>query len=197
MTSKVRLGHFLSGLDFVFCILCLVTQSCPTLCDPMDCSPPGSSATGASPGKNTGVGCDALLQGIFLTQGSNPGLLHSRWILHHLSHKGSPRILEWIAYPFSRESSQPRSQTRVSCFAGGFLTSWATREALYLVDLILNSTDTYHFFHCKKSYCITLVGCSVFWNLYLDIEKIFSQRGNKVQLQTQSIVYYIIFLASF
>ena len=50
-------------------------QSCPTLCDPMDCSLPGSSAQWDSPGKNTGVGCHALLQGIFLTQGSNPHLL--------------------------------------------------------------------------------------------------------------------------
>ena len=46
------------------------------LCYPMDCSPPGSSVRGDSPGKNTGVGCHALLQGIFLTQGSNPGLPH-------------------------------------------------------------------------------------------------------------------------
>ena len=42
-----------------------------------------------SPGKNTGVGCHALLPGIFLTQGSNSGLLHCRLILHHLSHQGS------------------------------------------------------------------------------------------------------------
>ena len=49
-------------------------QSCPTLCDPMDCSPPGSSVHGDSPGKNTGVGCHALLWGIFLIQGSNLGL---------------------------------------------------------------------------------------------------------------------------
>ena len=45
-------------------VLCLVTQSCPTRCDPMDCSLPGSSVHGDSPGKNTGVGCRALLQGI-------------------------------------------------------------------------------------------------------------------------------------
>ena len=51
-----------------------VAQSCPTLCDPMDCSPPASSVHGDSPGKNTGVGCHALLQGIFSTQGSNPGI---------------------------------------------------------------------------------------------------------------------------
>ena len=46
----------------------LVAQSCPTLCDPMDCSPPGSSVHGDSPGKNTGVGCHFLFQGIFLIQ---------------------------------------------------------------------------------------------------------------------------------
>ena len=48
----------------------LVTQPCPTLCNPVDCSPPGSSVHGDSPGKNTGVGCHALLQGIFPNQGS-------------------------------------------------------------------------------------------------------------------------------
>ena len=58
--------------------LCLVAQSCPTLYDPMDCSPPGFSIHGHSPGKNTGVGCHALLQGIFPTQGLNLGLLHYR-----------------------------------------------------------------------------------------------------------------------
>ena len=51
-------------------------HSCLTLCDPMDCSPPGSSLQGDSPSKNTGPGCHALLQGIFLNQGSNPHLLH-------------------------------------------------------------------------------------------------------------------------
>ena len=50
-------------------------QLCPTLCDPMDCSPPDSLCPWDSPGKNTGVGC-ALLQGIFLTWGSNPSRLH-------------------------------------------------------------------------------------------------------------------------
>ena len=45
--------------------LYLIGQSCPTLCDPMDCSPPGSSVRGDSPGKNTGVGSHALFQGIF------------------------------------------------------------------------------------------------------------------------------------
>ena len=71
------------------CVLSLVTQLCPTLCDPVDCSPLGSSVHGDSPGLN-------------------PGLLHCRKILYRLSHHGSPRILEWVAYSFSRGSSQSR-----------------------------------------------------------------------------------------
>ena len=96
----------------------------------MDCNLPGSSVHGDFPGKNSGMGCHALFQGIFPTQGLNPGFPHCRQILYHLSHQGSPRILEWVAWPFSRGSSWPRGQTRVSCIAGGFFTSWATREAL-------------------------------------------------------------------
>ena len=69
-------------------MLCLVTQSCLTLGNPTDCSPPGSSVRGDSPGKNTGVSCHTLLQGIFPTRGSNPGLPHCRWILYCLSHQG-------------------------------------------------------------------------------------------------------------
>ena len=83
-------------------------------------------------GQNTGVGSRSLLQGIFPTQGSNAGLPHCRRILYHLTHEGSPRIIEWIAYPFSRGSSQLKNGTGVSCIAGRFFTSWATREALRL-----------------------------------------------------------------
>ena len=64
-----------SSCNYLCAMLCLVTLSCPTLCDPMDCSPPGSSAHGDSPGKNTGVGCHFLLQGISSTQGLNLHLL--------------------------------------------------------------------------------------------------------------------------
>ena len=53
------------------------------------------------------VGCHALLQGIIPTQGSNPRLPHRRQILYCLSHQRSPRILEWIAYPFSRGLPNP------------------------------------------------------------------------------------------
>ena len=58
--------------------LCTLIQSCPTLCNPMDCSAPGSSICGILQAKNTGVGCHFLLQGIFLTWGSNPRLLIAR-----------------------------------------------------------------------------------------------------------------------
>ena len=74
----------------------LLAQSCLILCNPMDCSPPGSSVHG-------------ILQA---------------------------RILEWVAIPFSRGSSQPRDWTWVSCIAGGFFTVWATREAPEIPDKI-------------------------------------------------------------
>ena len=67
----------------------LITQSCLIICDPMDCSPRGSSVHGIP----------------------------------------QARILQWVAIPFSRGSSQPRDQTQVSRIAGRFFTVWATREA--------------------------------------------------------------------
>ena len=76
-----------------------------------------------SPGQNTGVGSLSFLQGTFPTQGSNLGLPHCRRSLYKLSHMGSPRILEWVAYPFSSRSSWPRNQTGVSCIA----SKWAIR----------------------------------------------------------------------
>ena len=76
------------------------------LCDPMDYNSPWNS-----PGQNTGVGSLSIIQGFFPNQGSNPGLLHCGRILYQLSHKGSPRILEWEAYPFARASSLHRNLT--------------------------------------------------------------------------------------
>ena len=73
---------------FIWCALCFVTQSCLTLCDPMDCSPAGSSVHG-------------ILQA---------------------------RILEWVAMPSTRGSSQPRDRTLVSRTAGKFFTAWASRD---------------------------------------------------------------------
>ena len=71
-----------------FCVL--ITQSSPTLCDPMDCSPAKLLSPWNSPDKNTGLDCHSLLQGISSTQRSNPGLLYCRQILYCLSHQGSP-----------------------------------------------------------------------------------------------------------
>ena len=80
--------------------------------------------------QNTRVDSLSLLQGIVPTQGSNPGLPHCRWILYQLSHKGNPRILEWVGYHFSSGSSWRRNWTRVSYIAAGFFTNWDIREVL-------------------------------------------------------------------
>ena len=103
------------------------SESCSVLSDSL--WPQGLYSPWNSPGQNTGVGSLSLLEGIFPIQGSNPGLPHCRRIVYQLSHKGRPRIVKWVANPFSRESSQPRNGTRVSCSAGGFFTNWAMREA--------------------------------------------------------------------
>ena len=85
----------------------------PDSLGPHGVNPQGFSAHGDSPGKNTGMGFHDLFQGIFPTQGLSPGLLCCRLILYCLSHQGSPRILEWVAYPFSRGPSQLRNQIRI------------------------------------------------------------------------------------
>ena len=74
-------------------LYCLSHQGSPTL------QPHGLYSPWNSLGQNTGMGSCSLLQGIFPTQGSNPGLPHCRWILNQLSHQGSPRILMWTGYP--------------------------------------------------------------------------------------------------
>ena len=95
-----------------------------------------------SPGQNTGVGSLPLLQGIVPTQGSNPGLPHCRQILYQLSHKGSPRILEWVAYLFSSRSSRPRNRTGISCIAGGFFTNWAVSPEIMWWSFLNRGTVT-------------------------------------------------------
>ena len=83
----------------------------------MDCSPPGSSVHGDSPGKNTRMGCHALCQGIFPTQGSNPGLLHCRQIFYCLSHQGSPYILLLFSHLVVSDSLWPHGlqHARLPC----------------------------------------------------------------------------------
>ena len=129
-----------------------------------------------SPGQNTGVGSCSLLQGLFPTQRSNPHLPHCRWILYQLSHQGIPRILEWVAYSFSRGSSWPRHQTRVSCIAGEFFTSWASREALPCPHFLAwKSSNTYQFRQDEK-----FLGLS--WN--------YSPRGKQTLADKESFLHF-------
>ena len=79
---------------FTRCV-CSVAQLCPTLCDLMDYGPP-DHCHGILQARILGVDCHSLLQGIFLTQRSNVGLLHCRWILYHPSHQGSPIFLPYF-----------------------------------------------------------------------------------------------------
>ena len=105
-----------------------------------------------SSGQNTRVGSFSLLHGIFPTQGSNPGLPHCRQILYQLSHKGNPRILEWVAYSCSSGSSQARNWTGVSCIAGGFFINWAIREARISAKPLLNPVSwILSYFNIRKT----------------------------------------------
>ena len=104
-----------------------VTQSCPALCDPMACIVHGNLQA-------------KILEWVaipFSGDLPNPGIKSRSFALQVDSlptdHEGSPRILEWVAYPFSRGSSWPRNWTGVSCIAGRFFASWATREAPLII----------------------------------------------------------------
>ena len=97
-------------------VLCLVTQPCPTLCDPMDCSPPGSSVQWGFPRQEYWSGLPCPPPGDL----PNPGIEPRSPTLQAGATQGSPRILEWVAYPFSRGSSWPRNPARVSCIAGEY-----------------------------------------------------------------------------
>ena len=122
-------------------MLCCAVLSHSDISDslqPMEGSPPGSSCPWGFSRQEYWSGLHALLQKIFPTQGSKTGLLHCQWILYCLSHQWSPRILEWVAYPFSSRSSQPRNWTGISCIAGRFFTDWATREAQKMCTMTSN-----------------------------------------------------------
>ena len=106
--------------------VCSDAQLHLTLCDPMDCSPPGSSVRGIFPGKHTGVSCHFLLQGIFPTKGSNPHLLR---LLHWqrdsllLSHQGS---LEYICQTLNKYLRKGHSRVQVTerVSLDGFYLLW-------------------------------------------------------------------------
>ena len=126
LSSEVNLEHCFCSFPYILFIaywisFLMVSESRSIVSDSLQLH--GLYSPWNFPGQNTGMGNLSLLQGIFPTQGSNSGLPHGRQILYQLSHKGSPRILEWVAYPFSSGSSQPRNQTRISCIADGFITN--------------------------------------------------------------------------
>ena len=77
-----ELANVQTGFRKSYCLCCLVTKSCLTLLQPAALWPTRLLCPWDFPGKNTGVGCHFLFQGIFLTWGSNMGLLHCRLILH-------------------------------------------------------------------------------------------------------------------
>ena len=90
----------------------LVTELRLTLCGSMDWSPPGSSTHENSPGKNAGMGCHALLQGIFPTQESNPCLLHCRQILYHLNQLGSLALRSNLSL---KQEDEKKKALQVTC----------------------------------------------------------------------------------
>ena len=117
--------------------LCMHVQSCPTLCHPMFCSPPGSSVLEFLwdfPGKNTGVGCYFLLQGIFLTQGSNPcllWLLHwqaDSWPLHHLRNPGKEVNGGGRECIWHREERNDWNKDAIKCSVASLLFSGETLD---------------------------------------------------------------------
>ena len=124
-----------------------VAQLCPTLCDPMDCSLPGSEEPLSPwnfPGKSTGVGCHFLLQGIFPTQGSNWGLPHCRQMLYHLSHQGSLGDQPWQHIKKQRHyltnkclisQSYDFSSSHVLMWELDYKESWAPKSWFWTVVL--------------------------------------------------------------
>ena len=148
---KIKIWSFIStfgkmGGCICNLLACLVSQSCPTLCDPLDYSLPGSSVHGIFSGKNTGVGCHFLLGGIVPAQGLNLHLLcllHCRQIFYLVTMtldlpvtlNFPARILEWVAIYSSRGSSWHRNWTCISCIScigRQILYCWATWEFLYI-----------------------------------------------------------------
>ena len=105
-------------------------QLCLTLCDPMDCSPPGSFVHGILQARILEWIAIPSSRGSSQPRDLTQSLPYCTWILYGLSHQESPGILEWVAYPFSSGSSPPRNWTCISCIMGEFFTNWATREVL-------------------------------------------------------------------
>ena len=117
---------------------CQVTSVMSYSLWPRDCSPPGSSVQGDTPGKNTGVGCHALLQGILPTQGLNPGLQHCRQILHCLSHKGSPKSFNGHLF---------KIKVKLNCRC--ILSSWKFSSVQFNLSVICDSPRPHGLQHTR------------------------------------------------
>ena len=139
-----------------------------SFCDLMDCSPPASSVHGDSPGKDTGVGCHALLQRIFPTQGSNPGLPHCR-ILYHLSLRSlhinfmivteCRKMLCEAGYVFGLERRSKGCLWK--------LTTAGLKQSIYLVSRNLGLRVRYHsvtFLSQQFLWCFNKCEHSIHWN---------------------------------
>ena len=140
---------------------CLVIQSCQTL---QGLQPARLLCPWNSPGKNTRVGCHALLQGIFPNQGSNPGLLYC------LSHQGSPRILEWVAIPSSRGFPIPGIKPRSPTIQADSLPSESPGKPMNTgvsSMVVCVSLDAFHITvtNCMDSDCNFLINDICLYNL--------------------------------
>ena len=137
-------------------------------------------------GQNTGVGSLYLFQRFFITQGSNPDLLHCRWILYHLSHKRSPRIPQWVAYPFSSRISQSRNWTGVFCIAGGFFTNWTISTSTtwkvlikYVISNICSQAVPSHFIFLIVSFAVNIFNLGVVPFYLFFFQEIFATHGHQ------------------
>ena len=129
------------------CTVCTHAQSCVPLCDPTDCGPPDSSVYGDSSGKNTGVGCLALLQEIFPSQGSNPGLLHCGQIFFLPSELPAKPMNTGVGCHFLPQGSFPAQEWNPSllespALAGGFFTTEEPGRPILIEHLVRTVNET-------------------------------------------------------
>ena len=161
--------------DYLCAVLCLITQLCSTLWDAMDCSPPGFSVHGDSPGKNTGVGCMPSSRDL-----PTPGIEHWRRGIYHLSHQGNSRILEWVAYPFSRGCFWSRNWSGVSCIAAELPGKPS--------DTYINHTKWIHILFIQ----IFLHFQSLFWfTVSLLVKLAAAQNRTKFRMVQEKQIYYL------
>ena len=133
--------------------VCAVAQSCPTLCDSMDCKPVRLLGPWDFLGKTTGVGCHFLLQGIFLTQGLNPHPLYCRGFFTTEPPVNHHYIPYWHEIPFNCQYLIPvflvmvnihLFSIRGTCFwksLGGFCTLYHEGDTVYFLSVLFSCVD--------------------------------------------------------